>query len=141
MPAFWTNTTQITFNFSGFQAADPQHTLQYQWGLGTSPDSINTIPLTAFTGVEIADTMFMTDGQLLRHVTVFQQSYSLTNATALVEGQEYRVTVQASCTGAAAAVATSKSATVKVSVKVSGLLREPSRVGAFSALSAVLLSL
>ena len=58
----------------------------------------------------------MTDGQLLRNVTVFQQSYSLTNA--LVEGQEYHVTVLASCSGSAAAVAASQSATVKVSMRL-----------------------
>lgn len=116
VPAFWTNTTQITFNFSGFRAADPHHSVHYQWGLGTTPDSTSTIQLTAFTGIEIANTIFMTGGQLQRNVTVFQQSYSLTNATALVEGQEYHVTVQASCAGSAAAVAASQSATVKVSV-------------------------
>ena len=121
-PAFWTNTSQITFNFTGFQAADPQHTLQYQWGLGTTPDSTNTIPLTAFTGIEMANTIFMTNGRLLRNVTVFQQSYSLTNATALVEGQEYHVTVQASSSGPAAAVAASQSTTVKVSLEVCSIV-------------------
>ena len=116
MPAFWTNTSQITFNFTGFQAADPSQTLQYQWGLGTTPDSTNTIPLIAFTGSQIPNTVFMTNGQLLRDVSIFQQTYSLTNATALVEGQEYHVTVQASYSGSSAAAAASQSTVVKVSL-------------------------
>ena len=63
----------------------------------------------------------MTDGQLLRNVTVFQQSYSLTDASVLVEGQEYHVTVLASCLGSAAAVAASQSATVQVSVRLASV--------------------
>ena len=114
MPAFWTNTSQITFNFTGFQPAYPGQTLQYQWGLGTTPNSTNTIPFTAFTGAQILNTIFITNGQLLRNVTVFQQTYSLSNATALVEGQEYHVTVQAFCDDSAAAVTATQSAIVKV---------------------------
>ena len=116
VPAFWTNTSQISFNFSGFQAAHPGQTLQYQWGIGTTPRSISTIPFTAFTGSEVPHTIFITNGQLRRDVTVFQQTYSLTNATALVEGQEYHVTVQAYYAGSASAAASSGSTTVKVSL-------------------------
>lgn len=114
MPAFWTNTSQITFNFTGFQPAHPGQALQYQWGLGTTPNSTNTIPFNAFTGNQILNTIFITNGQLLRNVTVFQQTYSLNNATALVEGQEYHVTVQAFCDESAAAVTATQSAIVKV---------------------------
>ena len=114
VPAFWTNTSQITFNFTGFQPAYPNQTLQYQWGLGTTPNGTITIPFTPFTGVQIPNTIFITDGQLLRNVTVFQQSYSLSNATALVEGQQYHVTVQAFCAESATAVAATQSAIVRV---------------------------
>ncbi|DBA77690.1 TPA: hypothetical protein ACH3X2_008392 [Trebouxia sp. C0005] len=113
VPAFWTNTSQITFNFTGFQPAHPGQALQYQWGLGTTPNSTNTIPFNAFTGNQILNTIFITNGQLLRNVTVFQQTYSLNNATALVEGQEYHVTVQAFCDESAAAVTATQSAIVK----------------------------
>ncbi len=116
VPAFWTNTSQITFNFTGFRPADPSQTLQYQWGLGTTPNATNTIPFTPFTGARIPNTIFITDGQLLRNVTIFQQSYSLTNATALVEGQVYHVTVQAFSDESAAAVTATQSTTVKVSM-------------------------
>ena len=115
VPAFWTNTSQITFNFSGFQPASPGHALQYQWGLGTSPGMTNTIPFSPFTGSLIANTVFMAAGHLLRNVTVFQQSYSLTNATALVEGQEYHVTVQAFYSDSSASATATQSAVVKVS--------------------------
>ena len=114
VPAFWTNTSQITFNFTGFQPVYPNQTLQYQWGLGTTPNATDTIPFTPFTGAQIPNTIFITDGQLLRNVTVFQQSYSLSNATALVEGQQYHVTVQAFCDESAAAVVATQSATVRV---------------------------
>ena len=124
MPAFWTNTSQITFNFTGFQPAYPGQALQYQWGLGTTPNSTNTIPFTTFTGDQILNTIFVTNGQLLRNVTVFQQTYSLSNATALVEGQEYYVTVQAFCNESAAAATATQSAIVKVRLTsvVCGLL-------------------
>jgi len=124
VPAFWTNTSQITFNFTGFQPAYPGQALQYQWGLGTTPNSTNTIPFTTFTGDQILNTIFVTNGQLLRNVTVFQQTYSLSNATALVEGQEYYVTVQAFCDESAAAATATQSAIVKVRLTsvVCGLL-------------------
>jgi len=124
VPAFWTNTSQITFNFTGFQPAYPGQALQYQWGLGTTPNSTNTIPFTTFTGDQILNTIFITNGQLLRNVTVFQQTYSLSNATALVEGQEYYVTVQAFCDESAAAATATQSAIVKVRLTsvVCGLL-------------------
>ena len=114
VPAFWTNPSQITFNFTGFQPAYPNQTLQYQWGLGTTPNATDIIPFHPFTGDQIPNTIFITNGQLLRNVTVFQQSYSLSNATALVEGQQYHVTVQAFSDESAAAVAATKSAIVRV---------------------------
>lgn len=92
VPPFWTNTTQITFNFTGFQSPSP---LQFRWGLGTVPSFDDSIPFTAFTGQLITNADFIAGGHLLQGVTVFQQDYALDSSRALQEGQDYYVTVQA----------------------------------------------
>ena len=92
MPPFWTNTSQITFNFTGFQSAS---TMQFHWGLGTTPSSDDIIPFTAFTGQLIPNADFIAGGHLLQGVTVFQQDYALDSSRMLQEGQDYYVTVQA----------------------------------------------
>lgn len=106
---FWTNSTHLTFNFTGLTSTSDLH---ITWGLGTSPGACDTVPYTIFTGQQISNVDFIADGDLLQGITISRQDYSLVN-NSLTEGQTYFVTVRAQDL-AGTVVAQVTSAAVKV---------------------------
>lgn len=93
VPPYWTNPTQIVFNFSNFQ--DPESGIsQYLWGVGNGTSYPPTvITLRNFTGPNVTVDMAVGDRDF-PNLVLHQVNYTPPGKT-LIDGMDYRVFVQA----------------------------------------------
>ena len=96
-PTYWTNPTQIIFNFTDF--SDPESGIsRYQWGLGNDTNYPPTvINLRNFTGDNTTSDLSV-GGQDFTGLTVHQVSYVPPGKT-LIDSMDYFVFVQATNMG------------------------------------------
>lgn len=59
VPEFWTVLGNVNFNFSGLEEQGPLG--DFQWGIGTSPGSLDIVPYQTLAGSSIRFTSFKVD--------------------------------------------------------------------------------